>query len=69
MALKRVRENLKKPKVKDEYYSKKDMEKEWDYENDLLKKEVQQEDQMIDTALSGMDERQLLKTKIPRYLR
>jgi len=56
---------VKKPKVKDEYYSKKDMEKEWDYENDLLKKEVQQEDQMIDTALSGMDERQLLKQKYP----
>jgi hypothetical protein len=50
---------------KDEYYSKKDMEKEWEFENKLAKQEMQQEDQMIDKALSGMDERTLIKTKYP----
>ena len=29
---------VKKPKVKDEYYSKKDMEKEWEFENKLLQR-------------------------------
>ena len=56
---------VKKPKVKDEYYSKKDMEKEWAHENKLAKQEMKQEDQMIDKALSGMDERTLIKTKYP----
>ena len=56
---------VKKPKVKDEFYSKKDMEKEWEFENKLAKQEMKQEDQMIDKALSGMDELQLLKIKYP----
>jgi len=56
---------VKKPKVKDEFYSKKDMEKEWAFENKLAKQAMKQEDQMIDKALSGMDERTLIKTKYP----
>jgi len=45
----------KKPKVKDEYYSKKEMEKEWDYE----------ENQLIENMLKGKSERELLKIKYP----
>ena len=56
---------VKKPKVKDKYYSKKDMEKEWEFENKLAKDAMKQEDQMIDKALSGMDERTLIKIKYP----
>ena len=56
---------VKKPKVKDEFYSKKDMEKEWAFENKLAKQAMKQENQMIDKALSGMDERTLIKTKYP----
>ena len=64
-AIKEAEKKVKKPKVKDEYYSKKDMEKEWAHENKLAKQEMKQEDQMIDKALSGMDERTLIKTKYP----
>ena len=34
---------VKKPKVKNEYYSKKEMEKEWELENKLAKQEMEQE--------------------------
>ena len=64
-AVKEAEKKVIKPKVKDEYYSKKDMEKEWAHENKLAKQEMKQEDQMIDKALSGMDERTLIKTKYP----
>ena len=60
-----VQAKVKKPKVKDKYYSKKDMEKEWEFENKLAKDAMKQEDQMIDKALSGMDERTLIKIKYP----
>ena len=56
---------VKKPKVKNEYYSKKEMEEEWAFENKLAKQKLKQEDQMVDTALAGMAERQLLKIKYP----
>ncbi|MDP7555543.1 MAG: hypothetical protein QGF31_05105, partial [Nitrospinota bacterium] len=37
-----ARAKVKKPKVKNEYYSKKEMEKEWELENKLAKQEMEQ---------------------------
>ena len=65
LAFVEVQAKVKKPIVKDKYYSKKDMEKEWEFENKLAKDAMKQEDQMIDKALSGMDERTLIKIKYP----